>query len=107
MYREETLDSLDLQDKFALYDYVEPITAVEADILIHDREWNLALMGDAGVPKLKTQAFLICRFEQSRAKATMHLDCAPDDARAEASLVREAHPVAFLRALRAFVVNPP
>src|SRR2546427_1012588 len=71
----DLLDRLDLQNELVVDNDIHAIAAIQANILVDDRERHLPTIIDIGMPKLETQTFLISRFEQAGTEMAMNLDC--------------------------------
>jgi hypothetical protein len=72
---QEALDRLEFQYDLILNDKVETKSTVQSLFLIDDRQCELTLKPQAGLPQLKAKTFLIDRFKQARPKVPMDLDC--------------------------------
>ena len=79
MYGDQPFHRLELENDSIFDDNVEPVSAIQAHLLVGDRERHLTLEADLGVLQLVTQAFFIGGFQQARAKLAMNFDCKADD----------------------------
>ena len=74
MHRYNSLCCLDFNNQL-LPDYdINPITAIEAYVLVDDRERHLAAMLDTGLIEFETQTFFVSRFEKPWPEMAMHID---------------------------------
>ncbi len=73
------LDGFYFEDDLISHDNVRPIAGAERSTFVHDRESNLSPVGYPGVVKLEGEAFLVMRFEHTRAEMTMDLNRQADD----------------------------
>ena len=63
MDRQDPLDGFNLDNQLVLDENVEPIAAIESDILVDDRERHLAPISNASVGEFETETFFISGFE--------------------------------------------
>jgi hypothetical protein len=75
---QEGRDGFYFENDLTCYDDIRPETRVHGQALVKDRNSDLALEWNIGLPQFVTEAFLVHRFEQASPGATMH-DCQPND----------------------------
>ena len=74
MNRQQLFYGLDFQNQRFTDDDVQPITAIQTDTLVHDRERQLPSVADLRLSQLQAQSFFVCGFEQPRTERTMDID---------------------------------
>lgn len=71
----DSINRLDLNDKFVVNDDVHSIATVETNRLIGDWQRYLTSKIYASLLQLITEAILISRFQKTRPELAMHVDC--------------------------------
>src|SRR5438874_2445833 len=91
MHRHNPLCRLDLYNEL-LADYnIEPVTAIEAYVLVDDWQRDLATVLDTRLAKLAGQTFFVSGFKQARAEMAMHLDRQTDYSLSQLTVAGEGH----------------
>ena len=83
----------------ALDNQVNPIRIVDDQILVPNRQPNLALDDHGKLPQLKRETFLVCRLQEPRTEHAMHLDRGTDHLLAQVVEVIGVHLCGTLRVL--------
>ena len=73
------LNTLDLDNHEVVYDQVEPITTIQFDALVLDRQWNLSFKVDASEVELMTKTLLVSRFQEPGTERSVHLNGSTND----------------------------
>jgi hypothetical protein len=79
MNRQDPFNAFKFYHDLFTHDQIQPVTAVEPQTLVFDREVDLTTEVDAAQMEFVAQTFLVCRFQQSRSQVTMNFDCCTDD----------------------------
>jgi hypothetical protein len=77
--RRDSFRALELDYNRTLYHQVHPVTAIQANALVLDREIYLARESKLSQGQLMAEAFFISRFEQSGAEGAMNFDRSAND----------------------------
>jgi aminoglycoside phosphotransferase family enzyme len=77
--RLSAFDRLEFEDNLAFYDNVGDVAAIEKNVVVRDREWDLALERYALLAEFVAQAPFIDGFEQAGAEAAVYAHGQADD----------------------------
>ena len=103
MKRQNDINRLQLKNYFALDHNVDPISAIQSNTLIDNRQCDLPCDRDARFPQFITEALLICRLQQTWSQMPVHFNRTPNDSLRQFLVIRNPLCHSFPRLLSPYL----
>jgi hypothetical protein len=88
--RKDPLDALELDENCTFDQEIDPVSAIQEDVLVAQWQRNLPLVSDFANPEFMRQAFLVRRLEQAWPERSVDLDRCPNHTLRDPSLEKHS-----------------